>query len=717
MTDKKLNRLIEKAKKRGKLLLVEDVENQDLSKNIELFRKDTERFPVGIVRPEDVNITTQLKESVKKYAEGEDYNCFAVVRRVPVTRFTKNKNGRVYSKELWERIVSTGAAENTFCLADHPEDEGSVKNIVGVWKNFRIEGDQGYADLYLLEGGGNYGILFYNVLRVGGNNGISSVGYGELGPDKITVDVDSYELERIGDWVLEPSQGVYAKKENLNESVLAENANTNKVNQELEGNRTITMADNTEKQTRLLENFERNALKTRIKEAKNSTDAVEATKELKSVLAESASYPEIHEMASNELELLAEKFNKTVTTTSQEASSWKAKFEEAEKKATSLNSLLEALKAKHNKLAENYVILTENEVNMQTDLVALLEARKTDTQKMRKMVEEHKKVKGLTAKYAGKSTLNEAAHLKSKEQLLAERVVLMEDVAYLIGKQKESLKEKRDNMIYKKDQSRTLSERLVIFGDLKNLLTEKKALMVDLRSTLKENAALKKKLKECGPEMSEVVPEEDFVDETIPQINNDEPGLTGVVPEDFDSELGNPGIPAQNADLGMDLGASDDVFNANSMDSSLQDYLNTPVDTYDGNQIGESGIDVPSEEELLEEDFPAVGKLGNDEEFEAWASVPDAKLQKDPMLAHMAPYHKPQQFTESKAIRNFLQKEIEKNPRIRKIAESVLKSKTLQEASQKVISFRKLMEKDEKVVSVKERMTEADDSGWLGNRL
>ena len=76
------------------------------------------------------NGSVHLIESI----EGEKYKCLAVVKSVPVSKFTENLNNRVYSKTLWEKVKRNKVAEGTLCLADHPTDDtdGSVKDIVGV---------------------------------------------------------------------------------------------------------------------------------------------------------------------------------------------------------------------------------------------------------------------------------------------------------------------------------------------------------------------------------------------------------------------------------------------------------------------------------------------------------------------------------------------------------------------------------------------------------
>jgi|GEM_PF-6734222 len=62
------------------------------------------------------------------------------------------------------------------------------------------------ADCYLF---GRNGQLIKDALDAGGSIGLSTVGFGDFLSDGITVDPNSYELERVGDFVLTPSAGVY----------------------------------------------------------------------------------------------------------------------------------------------------------------------------------------------------------------------------------------------------------------------------------------------------------------------------------------------------------------------------------------------------------------------------------------------------------------------------------------------------------------------------
>ncbi len=186
-----LKYLKEKAEKLGKKLLIENTIVSVKPGNIEVFDKP------------------KLFES-----QGKEYHARGVLRDVPVTIFDENENGRIYPRELDERIIKERLAEGNLSLADHPEnDEGSISKICGVWHNYRLTENGGVADWYLV---GSLGQLILETVQAGGAIGVSRVGFGEISElDEKTVIPESYELERLGDAVINPSAGVYSTRKNL----------------------------------------------------------------------------------------------------------------------------------------------------------------------------------------------------------------------------------------------------------------------------------------------------------------------------------------------------------------------------------------------------------------------------------------------------------------------------------------------------------------------
>jgi hypothetical protein len=96
-------------------------------------------------------------------------------------------------------------------LADHPTDDadpGSFKNSSIVWLGMDIDKENN-----LVYGIGTfvgpYGHLAQEIIDAGGRVGFSSSGFGELEADGETVNPDTYQIERLADVVLNPSQSVY----------------------------------------------------------------------------------------------------------------------------------------------------------------------------------------------------------------------------------------------------------------------------------------------------------------------------------------------------------------------------------------------------------------------------------------------------------------------------------------------------------------------------
>lgn len=139
------------------------------------------------------------------------------IYRVPVARInppgTVNGNHRRYPAKLWENVMNNqeDAWKGLCGLADHPTDDadpGSFKNSSIVWLGMDID-----LENNLVYGIGTfvgpYGHLAQEIIDAGGRVGFSSSGFGELEADGETVNPDTYQIERLADVVLNPSQSVY----------------------------------------------------------------------------------------------------------------------------------------------------------------------------------------------------------------------------------------------------------------------------------------------------------------------------------------------------------------------------------------------------------------------------------------------------------------------------------------------------------------------------
>lgn len=250
----RLKTLQERAKEKGKLLLIEGVSYLPKSDDVVIFDN------------------TKLTEDAK----GNKFEARGILKNVPVTRYTENANGRIYSKALWENVHKSGMFEGADCLANHAEDDGSVLNTVGVWHNFTVGESTSNADLYCI---GEAGQLLLEKAKAGGKVGFSTVGFGELNEsDGKSVIESTFEFENC-DWVRKPSQNVFATVENLTESVKDES----KV---LENKTTNIISENkieVRNMDKMTEATFKNQIRSAIKEAIANENYVEAIKELKEV--------------------------------------------------------------------------------------------------------------------------------------------------------------------------------------------------------------------------------------------------------------------------------------------------------------------------------------------------------------------------------------------------------------------------------------------------
>jgi hypothetical protein len=158
--------------------------------------------------------TLQERESTL-LVEGIAYKALAVYR-FKVTRPGKeNLNGRIYKYALWDRVIRLMAGRSTLALMNHPpeDDPGDPHDIWAVWRNIDYSEDKQFveADCYIIDN--ENGRTALGVLEAGGDIGLSSSGFGEFLPDGKTIDPETYELERVADWVLDPSYEVFGRLE------------------------------------------------------------------------------------------------------------------------------------------------------------------------------------------------------------------------------------------------------------------------------------------------------------------------------------------------------------------------------------------------------------------------------------------------------------------------------------------------------------------------
>jgi hypothetical protein len=133
-----------------------------------------------------------------------------------------NLNGRVYTHELGERIVTEGRA--TLAYDGHDGDRaGDYGPAKAVCKNPRIEGNDLVVEIFVIDPVFEARMAAINNLGVG--IGISSVGYGETDEEGV-VNAATYELVRYLDFVTAPANKSVAIKKERRVEALPDDAGT-----------------------------------------------------------------------------------------------------------------------------------------------------------------------------------------------------------------------------------------------------------------------------------------------------------------------------------------------------------------------------------------------------------------------------------------------------------------------------------------------------------
>ena len=151
---------------------------------------------------------------------------------MPIADWKPNRNGRVYPKELWQKVVNSDYMRemiNTHTLfgeSSHPQDdrlEVDLANVSHAINNVWIDNDCVMGEIDILPT--PQGKIINELIDYGSEIGISSRGNGSVMPDG-TVNVDDYVLV-TWDIVMRPS--VAAARLDLALVESAKNTNANDV--------------------------------------------------------------------------------------------------------------------------------------------------------------------------------------------------------------------------------------------------------------------------------------------------------------------------------------------------------------------------------------------------------------------------------------------------------------------------------------------------------
>ena len=168
-------------------------------------------------------LLNKVLESLTKNGNNDSFE----VWRLPVAHYdVKNLNGRIYPKALFENVRDN--QRDAWCglcgLSDHPikdDDPGLFRDQAVVWHDMDLD-DQGtvfgYASFV-----GPYGHLAQEILNHHGRVGTSSSGFGDVNQITRIVDPNTFQIERLADLVLNPSQGTYGTYARDNHSVAPSN--------------------------------------------------------------------------------------------------------------------------------------------------------------------------------------------------------------------------------------------------------------------------------------------------------------------------------------------------------------------------------------------------------------------------------------------------------------------------------------------------------------
>lgn len=362
-----------------------------------------------ILSPENAVIYDQLK--LVEDTSGNKYSARGILKNVPVAKYNeKNANGRIYPVEIGKKIQEKKLCEGDDCFGNHADDEESVFDTVGVWHNYNLKENIGYADLYCIGEGGQ---LILEKAKAGGKIGFSTVSYGELKEDNVTVNPDTWESGHLADFVVSPSAGVYGTFENLQESVSIEKkdnilAESITNNMSKENNDSLIEYHNEEKRKNIMvdklqEASLKNQIRVAIKEAKASTSIKEAIEDLKGIKETvPTELVESHAKIEQTISELTQKLEEQVHST-------KEVLKEKENSLDEISAKYQTLEAAHNKLKEDYKkaeaivsslkesskedvikIFESNEKLMKEDIQALLEEIINRDKDIKIFVEERK---------------------------------------------------------------------------------------------------------------------------------------------------------------------------------------------------------------------------------------------------------------------------------------------------------------------------------------
>lgn len=340
-----------------------------------------------------------LKESTTIIHEGSTFRCVGAYT-FPISRPGQlNLNDRIYGIDLWEKVIRETGGVHFGGLCDHPDDDGSVKDLFCRWSNLRFNEDKSLvlADCYLF---GKWGQHAKDAIDAGLPIGFSSVGFGDFlpSPNSNVINPETFSLDRPADWVLNPSYQVYSDEGweiteplqadadtelGVAEPEIFENINTN--NQKPAETLSEGVEEINKMSTRLVESQMTLQMKGIFKEVKSTTDPAqklidckealtyfnEDTRKISSLAELEESFKAILKEAEAEVSELAGKGSKL--------DSVEEALAESEKKVTDLEEQVESLTKALEAESKDLKMATELAETMKT----LVEERDTEIETLK----------------------------------------------------------------------------------------------------------------------------------------------------------------------------------------------------------------------------------------------------------------------------------------------------------------------------------------------
>lgn len=736
--------LKEMAAEKGKRLLIESFSVTIPLEKIKLLEDVTKSGSIHLIESRN----------------GEKFKALGIVESVPVSKFTENLNNRVYPKKLWEKVYKEKSAEGTLCLADHPSDDtdGSVKDIVGVWRNFKVNESNCSADLYLI---GKHGKQFIEVLQAGGKCGLSSVGFGELMEDDKTVNPDTYELVRVSDWVLTPSQGVYAEMDHIRESYSYKpsfsNTSTNiKENSYTKQNIRNSNMDNIQLLT--IKNNIKYALRESNKNIESkSVNLIESKKDLQDLLNYvPAELFEDRQKIERQIEKIEETLKSSIKEKSKALSVKTEENFDLKSKYSVANKLISKMKERHEKSNRVIKTLSENERSMKRDIDSLMRDRKFMSKDINQLVEDRKLMQSDINKFSSVVSThrkNESLMNRDINRLVSERKDMLSDINVFskdrktmlsdirqlaedrknMNKDINQLIEDRDNM--KKDLQVLLKDRKAMLEDINNLVSDRNSMSKDINNLVEDRSAMTKDIKVLVQErnvmlsdLNKAIKEKLAMIEDINQLVKDRKTMLSDIKSLVEDRR------KMFRDIKILKKENSRLKSMNFMESEEGDIV--PPESpeievvQDVEYAGEkysTAIDPAMAYASDDEDFGGVpfSNFNKEEDFlESFNSsgIPTRKKIKESFIIRprqnvvtkSQKLKKPLQFFNSD-VKEYFESKIRTNPSIKRIKEQVLKQKSLVNAVKIVESFLSDSNFD-KPIRISESYTNNKFYDWVGNR-